>query len=61
MLKNLQQEQLKLLRKEIQEIAEAMGDLIADKISYKITQVSKSSPQNIQTVNIEDYKEIHKL
>ena len=48
MLKNLQQEQLKLLRKEIQEIAEAMGDLIADKISYKITQVSKSSPQNIQ-------------
>ena len=48
MLKNLQQEQLKLLRKEIQEIAEAMGNLIADKISYKITQVSKSSPQNIQ-------------
>ena len=44
MLKNLQQEQLKLLRKEIQEIAEGMSNLIGD----KITQVSKSSPQNIQ-------------
>ena len=45
MLKNLQQEQLiKLLRKEIQEIAEGVSNLIGD----KITQVSKSSPQNIQ-------------
>ena len=34
------------LKKAIQKIAEATGDLIRNKINNKITKVSKSSPQN---------------
>ena len=33
-------------KRAIQKIAEATGDLTGNKIAYKITKVSKTSPQN---------------
>ena len=33
-------------KRAIQKIAEATGDLTGNKIAYKITKVSKNSPQN---------------
>ena len=47
MLNNQPQMQLKLHQKKaIQKIAEAAGDLIGNKIADKITNVSRTSPQN---------------
>ena len=45
----------------IQRVAEATGDLIANKIANKITRVSKNSQQNnLKTVTNEHEKEIPK-
>ena len=42
-------------QKAIPKAAEAMGDLISNKIAYKITKVSKRSTQNnLEPKNIED-------
>ena len=42
-------------QKAIRKAAEAKGDLISNKIAYKITKVSKSSAQNnLEPKNIED-------
>ena len=47
MLKNLQQRYLKLLLiRVIQKTVEGTGDLIGNKISEKITEVTRTSPQN---------------
>ena len=50
MLSNLQQMHLKLIQKTV----EATGDLIGNKISDKVTRVSKSSQKN----NSESYKRL---
>ena len=47
-LKNLQQRQKTASKRAIQKIAEATGDLIANKIADKITSVSKKSPKELQ-------------
>ena len=45
----------------IQRVAEATGDLIANKIANKITRVSKNSQQNnLKTVTNEHEKDIPK-
>ena len=58
MLKNLQQMHLKLLLiKVIQKTVEGTGDLIGNKISEKITKVTRTSPQNSSEIvtNERDY------
>ena len=44
----------------IQKTAEATGDLIGNKIAYRITKVSKASLQNNLAENIEHDTEIHR-
>ena len=41
-------------RRAIQKTAEATGDLISNKIVYKITRLSKTSPQNNSVTNEEE-------
>ena len=41
-------------KRAIQKTAEATGDLISNKIAYKITRVSKLSPQNNSVTNEEE-------
>ena len=48
---------LKLLNKAIQKTAEAIGDLISNKITNNIRKVSKSSPQNNSERETEILKE----
>ena len=48
---------LKLLNKAIQKTAEAIGDLISNKIANNIRKVSKSSPQNNSERETEILKE----
>ena len=58
MLKNLQQMHLNLLLiKVIQKTVEGTGDLIGNKISEKITKVTRTSPQNSSEIvtNERDY------
>ena len=58
MLKNLQQMHLKLLLiRVIQKTTEGTGDLIGNKISEKITKVTRTSPQNSSEIvtNERDY------
>ena len=58
MLKNLQQTHLKLLLiRVIQKTKEGTGDLIGNKISEKITKVTRTSPQNSSEIvtNERDY------
>ena len=58
---NLKQMPLKLLRKKQFKSAEATGDLIGNKISNKITKVSKNSQQiNSETVTNDHDKETPK-
>ena len=60
-LNNLQQMQLKRLRKESLKTAEATGDLIGNKITNRITKFSKNSRQNyLEAVTNEHDKEIPK-
>ena len=46
MVNNLQQMYLKLVQKIIKKTAEAAGDLIVNKVTDKITKVSKNFPKN---------------
>ena len=54
-LNNLPQTHLKLLQKKvIQKATEATGELIGNKVTYKIAEVSRNSPQNsLETVKNE--------
>ena len=54
-LNNLPQIRLKLLQKKaIQKTTEATGELIGNKVTYKIAKVSRNSPQNsLETVENE--------
>ena len=58
MLNNLQKMRLKLLQKEsFKKTAEATGDLVGNKIAYKITRSSKTSPQDNLEMDEEILKE----
>ena len=56
MLNNLLQMHLKLFqkKKKNQKTAEAIGDLIRNKIAYRITKVSKTSSKNNSETNEEE-------
>ena len=58
MLNNQQKMRLKLLQKEsFKKTAEATGDLVGNKIAYKITRSSKTSPQDNLEMDEEILKE----
>ena len=58
MLNNLQKMRLKLLQKEsFKKTAEATGHLVGNKIAYKITRSSKTSPQDNLEMDEEILKE----
>ena len=44
----------------IQKIAQAVGDLIGNEIANNITKVSRSFPQNLETISNKHDKEIPK-
>ena len=46
-------------KKAIQKTAEATGDLIGNKIAYKITSVSKKPPNNDDDVELTSHKKIY--
>ena len=58
-LRLLQKEQLKKNKKQKQK-TEPTSDLMRNKITDRITKVSKTSPQNNSEENIEHDREIHR-